>query len=172
MTTKKILLGVAILLLLGAGCQLVSESLWPTKKTVQAELYLERDPNTAAGIESLSKAKDTKQAVIMKHVNTQLKAKHEMEKDEANYKVAIEQANINIGTAETEKAAMIGTVESPGWLTSLILGGSGFGLYFAGKVKKRPGDINPQEHQLMVKEEVNKAVAVAKIEAKNNGSGF
>lgn len=164
MKTRKILLCVAVLLLIGAGCQLVSESLWPTKKTVQAKIYLGEDPNTAAGFETLRESKDTRQAVIVKHINAQLKAKHEMERDEANYKVAIEQANINIGTAEAEKATMIGTVESPGWLTSMVLGGSGFGLYLAGKTRKRPGDINPQEHQLMVKEEVAKATELLKVE--------
>ena len=164
MTTKKILLMVAVLLLIGAGCRLVSESFWPVKKTVQAKIYLGEDPNTAAGFESLSTAEDTKQAVIVKHINVQLKAKHEMEKDQANYKVAIEQANINIETARTEKAAMIGTIEKPGWLTSMILGASGFGLYFAGAKKKRAGDINPQEHQLMMKEEVARATELLKAE--------
>lgn len=161
MKTRKILLCVAVLLLIGAGCQLVSESFWLTKKTVQAKIYLGEDPNTAAGFETLRESKDTKQAVIVKHVNAQLKAKHEMEKDKANYKIAIEQANINIGTAEAEKAAMIGTVESPGWLTSAVLGGSGFGLYFAGKSKKRTGDFNPQEHQA----EVTKAKEEGRKEA-------
>lgn len=159
MKTKKILLCVAVLLLIGAGCQIASDTFWPVAKAKQAKIYVGEDPN---GIQTLGQAKATRQAVIMKHITTQLDAKHVMEKDKAIYKVAIEQANINIEAALAEKESMIGTVQSPGWLTSMVLGGSGFGLYLAGKTRKRPGDINPQEHQLMVKEEVTKATELLK----------
>ena len=157
MTTKKILLGVVVLLLVITGCQLTGDMFWPVKKAAQAEIYAGEDPNKATGIQSLGAAKDTRQRVIVKHINKQLEAKHEMETDKANYEVAIEQVDINIGTAEAEKARMIGTIENPGWLTSLLLGGSGFGLYLAGAKKQRPEDKNPQEHQAAIKEAVEKA---------------
>lgn len=156
MTTKKILLGVAILLLVITGCQLTSDMFWPVRKTTQAKIYLGEDPNEAGGFESLGAAKDTHQAVIAKHIGEQLKAKHEMEKDKALYSLAIEQSNINIETAKAEKEAMIGTIEKPGWLTSILLGGSGFGLYLAGARKQRPEDKNPQEQEAAIKEAVEK----------------
>lgn len=160
MKTRTVMAIVVVLLFVVAGCQLASDMFWPVKTAKEAEKYLGKAPEEIEDVQSLAEAKDTRQEVITHHVETQLDAKHVMEKDKAKYKIAIKQSSFNIEEAETEREIMIGTIEKPGWLTSILLGASGFGLYVAGARKQRPEDYNEGEFRAEVAVEVGKVLNV------------
>lgn len=141
---KVLLMIVAIALLLASGCQLAYD-MWPMGKSVALEDY--NQASTKGGLTVIATEKTEIEKAVIKHIKEQIGLKSEMELDKARYARAIEQANFNIEKAETDRQAMIGTIDNPGWLLGLVLGGTGFGAYFAGYRKQRPEDWTEKEHQ-------------------------
>lgn len=135
---------VALISFISVGCVNLADY-WPVDVPQDALNYIGKDPNEFGLLQTMGEVKAVREAVITKHIVTQIDFGHEMEKDKALYGRAIEQANLNVRMGEAERERIIGTIENPGWLTSIILGASGFGLYFAGYKKKRPGDYDEQE---------------------------
>lgn len=145
----KILLGVvAFLLLLVAGCQVLND-LWPARIPQAAITYLEKDPNTAV-IQCLGDAKEFRNEVISKYIETQLGLEYQMRLDDVRYSAAIEQTNLHIQTALNERESMIGTIDKPGWLLSVMLGASGLGLYMTGLRTQRTEDYNEAELEVEI----------------------
>ena len=105
---------------------------------------------------TLATAKEIKSDVINKHITTQLDLKYQISLDKANYDSAME-INNNIEVAEAERQKMIGSVESPGWLLTILLGATGLGTYLIGARTQRPEDYNEAE----MENEIAKAVALA-----------
>jgi hypothetical protein len=136
------------ILLIASGCQILYDW-WPVKLPPDLATYTETGPNKGwTNIGGLQKLKDK---AVTKHVIEQLDLKSKMDNDKALYERAIEQANINIQQAIAERSAMIGTLESPGWLLGLGLGITGFGSYIYGFGKQRPLDYTKTEVQESVK---------------------
>jgi hypothetical protein len=100
-----------------------------------------------AGITTIGKAEAVKEAAVVKHLVTQLDLKAAMEKDQAVYTEAIAQAALHIQQAIAERESMIGSIDKPGWLMTLLLGATGLGAYFTGIKTQRPQDWNETEHQ-------------------------
>ena len=143
-----------IVLLAAAGCRIAND-LYPTHIPRDTLAYVGEDPNDA-GIGTVGRLRGLREEVITKHIVEQSNLAHDMEIDKALYGRAIEQANLNIEIAEAERATTIGTIQSPGWLLSLILGGTGFGAYFAGYRTQRKEDYTEAEVQELLRTETKK----------------
>lgn len=145
--TKKLLFIVAIALVIIAGCNGMYD-MWPTSAPEDLVEYSEADPNVVSKPwPTLGTVKNLREKAITKHIIAQIDLKHEMEKDTAKYGRAIEQADINITTAQEERAAMVGSIQNPGWLLGALLAATGAGAYFVGYRTQRPEDYNESEHQ-------------------------
>jgi hypothetical protein len=119
---KNFLLLLAIIIAI-AGCSLI-ESYSPAKIPAELTNYLVVDANQL-GWSCIGKLEDMRGTAIVKNIITQLDCKAIMEKDEALYKIAIEQANMNIESAKAEWSVAVGTVNQPGWLMSALIGAGG-----------------------------------------------
>jgi len=163
MNHKKLLCVVAFILLLISGCSVLND-LWPTQVPKAAITYLDKDPNTST-IQTFGKAKEMQAGIISKNLETQLGLEYQMSLDRVRYEAALEQIKTNIETAKVERDKMIGKIESPGWLLSILLGASGLGLYITGAKTQRPEDYNENEVEVEVKKRV-----VAELAATKTGS--
>lgn len=155
---KNLLLVIALILLVISGCAYLN-NLWPTEANRAGLKYLDKDPNTPL-LMTLGKVKELRSEIVQKHIVTQLGLKYQISLDKANHDSAME-IDRNIEVAEAERLKMIGTIENPGWLMSILLGASGLGLYFTGKREQRPEDYNEAEMQVEVEKRV--AVELAKL---------
>lgn len=148
---KKLLYVLVFIVLIISGCSILND-MWPTQVNKGALDYLGKDPNTPR-VQMLAKVKEFRSDVVNKHVVTQLDLKYQVSLDKANYESAME-INHNIQVAEAERDKMIGTIQNPGWIMSLLLSVSGFGLYFTGARQQRPEDYNEAEMQVEVEKRV------------------
>jgi hypothetical protein len=156
---KGISILAAIILLAVAGCQILND-FWPAKLPQDLKTYSGVEPNNVKLWDNnLGKLKDLKEAAVTKHISSQLDLKFGMEKDQAYYDRAIAQANINIQQAEQERAELLGSIDKPGLLMLMLLGGTGIGAYITGLKTQRPTDYSPTE----VKELLAKAKNGAEV---------
>jgi hypothetical protein len=150
---KRFLYVVAFIVLFMSGCSALN-NLWPIEKSKMARDYIGVDPN-GFPITTIAKEKQIRSEVIHKHIITQLGLKHAIAIDKADHDAAME-VDGNIKVAEAERDSIVGTVERPGWLLTMLLGASGLGLYTVGAKQQRPEDYNETE----MENEVMKRVAV------------
>ena len=158
MNKKNLLCVIGFILLLMSGCSILND-MWPTRIPKATINYLGLDPNTPQ-VQMLGTAKEMKSGAVDKHIKTQLELKYEVSVDKAGFDSAME-INSNIEVAEVERQKMIGTIENPGWLLSMLLGGSMLGLYSYGSRQQRPEDYNESEMTVEVEKRV--AVELAKL---------
>ena len=140
-------LGVVLVILLCAlvGCSMVAD-MYPATIPSSMVDYLDIEPDQV-GYPSVGKAARFKEAAITKHIVTQLDLESAMKKDEVTYEHALERTTFNISKARQEFKETIGTLDNPGWLLGLALGGTGLASYVTGLRTQRAGDRNPCEHE-------------------------
>jgi hypothetical protein len=116
---KNLLLIALITIVSLIGCSSIYD-LWPTYVPASTKLYANKDqrPNKWPCISTLKRLREE---CITKNIITQTNLANQMYLDKALYGQAIEQANLNIQQAELERAQVIGTIQSPGWLLSFLL---------------------------------------------------
>lgn len=114
---------VSTLLLTMAGCSFLYD-MWPASIPKDTQNYSGIEPNLV-GWQNIGKLKMFRESCITKNIITQTNLATQMSLDKALYGRAIEQANFNITTAEAERNQIVGTLNNPGWLLSLLLPAAG-----------------------------------------------
>ena len=112
---------IALCLCIAAGCSMLYD-LYPCAVPRDTATYTDQDPDRL-GWQSIGKLKELAEASTTKNITVQLDLADRMALDKALYDRAISQANINIQSAQAERQQLIGTVQNPGWLMTLLLGG-------------------------------------------------
>jgi hypothetical protein len=147
---KIALIPIMFLILFSAGCSILFD-LWPTPIPKDTAEYIDKEPNQIIW-PSIGVLKEFGEQAITKNITKQLDLAYQMNVDKAKYDRAVQQANINIQNAESERKEMIGTIGNPGWLLGLLLGGTGFSAYLAGARKPRPEDWTDAEVKALLVE--------------------
>ena len=119
----KDLISLSVIVLAIGGCSLV-ERLSPATIPTELTTYVQVNPNDIKW-SCIGKLEDLRGIAINKNVNTQLDYKALMDKDEANFKLAIEQANLNLTAAKAEWDLAVGTLNNSGWVISALIGAGG-----------------------------------------------
>jgi hypothetical protein len=116
---KKTALILMIFIVSIAGCSYVYD-LWPAQIPKDAQVYSGFEPNSVAWT-SIGTLKTIRDECITKNIIVQSGLAQQMNLDKLLYARAIDQANINIAEAQSERAQIVGTIQSPGWLLSFLL---------------------------------------------------
>ena len=144
---KNVTLTLVIVLLSITGCTAIYD-LWPAQIPKDTESYSGIEPNSI-GWAGIGKLKNLREICITKNIITQSDLAQKMNLDKALYTRAIEQANINITNAELERNQIVGTLNNPGWLLSLLLPAAGV---FTGRAVTKLTHYSETELQNKIKE--------------------
>jgi hypothetical protein len=112
-----------ILIVSMAGCSYLYD-LWPSQIPMDTKTYATIEPNQI-GWPGIGRLKELRELCITKNIIVQSGLTQQMSLDKALYGRAIDQANINIQTAEAERQQIVGTIQNPGWLLSFLLPATG-----------------------------------------------
>lgn len=152
---KNILLIMAsLILLMGVGCAALSEYITPATVDPQAVAYVEKagvaDANAFAGYANLEKAIRLEAAVDAAHEVTSLALAQMAEKNELDYGILKGAVSNSLKTARDREEQLFGETG----LLSTGLTALGFGTLTGvlGLMRKRPGDVTPQEMESVVAE--------------------
>lgn len=122
---KTLIITLTLVLIGLAGCTALYD-LWPAQTPKDTMAYVNIEPNEIKW-QSIGKLKEIREECITKNIVTQAMFLSRMQIDKLLYARAIDQANINITSAENERNQIVGTINNPGWLLSLLLPiGGGF----------------------------------------------
>jgi len=149
---KTTTLTISTLLLIIAGCSFFND-LWPAQIPKDTQNYSSIEPNQI-GWQSIGKVKELREICITKNIITQTNLATQMSLDKSLYGRAIEQANFNITTAEAERSQIVGTLNNPGWLLSLLLPAAGI---LSGRALTQLTHYSETELQAKLKEVVRPA---------------
>lgn len=166
---------VALGLIFAAGCL---QQYWIAEKhSAVVDRYVGKDPNIYAkkgigGLSTVGEEKAYRQEVIAKYIDESADLEALMRKNEAKYKLIIEDLNANIKTAMDEFNAFIGTVSAPGMVMAALLSIATYHMgriqtlsttYTEDEVKIKQKEAQEQVKQtLYTQEEVDKLIAAAK----------
>jgi hypothetical protein len=144
----------SLILLMGVGCAALSEYITPATVDPQAVAYVEKagvaDANAFAGYANLEKAIRLEAAVDAAHEVTSLALAQMAEKNELDYGILKGAVSNSLKTARDREEQLFGETG----LLSTGLTALGFGTLTGvlGLMRKRPGDVTPQEMESVVAE--------------------
>jgi hypothetical protein len=137
-----IVIGLAMI-----GCESVIDSITPCVVPRLAARYVDEEPATLFGIVQLSKAKEIREDMKVKHRDEQERALRAMKDDTYYYQVASGLFDIAIAQSQSVQDVLIGDESNPFSVAGLLsIGGLSF---LAGSLRKRKGDLDPKEVEVI-----------------------
>jgi len=163
---------VALALIFVAGCL---QQYWVAEKhSSVVDKYIGKDPNSYAkkgigGLSTVGEEKAYRQEVIARYIDESADLEAMMRKNEAKYKLIIDDLNASIKSAMDEYNAFIGTVSAPGMVMAALLSIATYHMgriqtlsttYTEDEVKQKQLEAAEQVKQtLYTQEEVDKLMA-------------
>jgi hypothetical protein len=147
MMTKVLAVLCLIIMLCSVGCMSLSSYLTPADIDGNAVKYVTKsgvaDANKYTGYKNLYMAELLKNDIDAAYKLNQLEIQQAAEKNELDYSIYSETANANFQAAKQREESIFGPT---GILISLMMmGGAGGFAGVLGLMRKRPGDITPEE---------------------------